>query len=65
MSLFPRTSNTSRNPQSPPVAQSNITCWRCYETGHYATTCPLNDTKRTLDPTENNLQPLPPRSKNT
>jgi hypothetical protein len=64
MSLFPRTSNSPRNPQSPPVAQSNITCWRCYETGHYATTCPLNDTKRTLDPTENILQPLPPRSKN-
>jgi hypothetical protein len=65
ISLFPRTSNPPRNPQSPPVAQSNITCWRCYETGHYATTCPLNDTKQTLDPTEDTLQPLPPRSKNT
>ena len=34
-----------------------ITCWRCYETGHYSSHCPLN---------ENNLatQPLPPRRKN-
>ncbi len=64
MSRFSRTSNPPRRPQSPPTAPSNITCWRCYETGHYATNCPLNDTKRTFEPTENTPQPLMPRSKN-
>ena len=38
------------------------TCWRCYETGHYAPNCPLNANKFHSSTTD--YQPLPPRSKN-
>ena len=26
----------------PQNSRNSITCWRCYETGHYSTKCPLN-----------------------
>ncbi|CAF1266259.1 unnamed protein product [Adineta ricciae] len=39
------------------------TCWRCYETGHYAIICPLNKTRRTFEVTDNLQQPLPQRAK--
>ncbi|CAF1301583.1 unnamed protein product [Adineta ricciae] len=48
----PTTSNNSYLP----------TCWRCYETGHYATTCPLNETRRNYDSNEYNQPPLPQHS---
>lgn len=57
MSLSPRNTNPSRSSPPPPTTQSSITCWRCYESGHYATSCPLNDTKRTFELTEDTTQP--------
>ncbi|CAF3775132.1 unnamed protein product [Rotaria sp. Silwood1] len=47
-----------------------ITCWRCYETGHYAIACPLNNEHQHQSaspstPYDNySSQPLPPRTKN-
>lgn len=64
LSLNPRPRPSARPPtQSTP--QPTITCWRCYETGHYATTCPLNDGLPHNNTTQPSHQPLPPRSKNT
>jgi hypothetical protein len=58
MSLCPQSS-------TPPLTiQSHPTCWRCYETGHYATNCPSTDTERTVEPPEDYQQPLPFHSKN-
>jgi hypothetical protein len=63
LTLNTQTQYSSRNTQSP--STTTPTCWRCYETGHYATTCPLNDTRRTYELTDYSQQPLPQRSKNT
>lgn len=80
ISALMETPTHSRTPSqytrpSPPshlhAPRNSITCWRCYETGHYSTECPLN--ADTTSPTstkpttyENySSQPLPPRhSKN-
>lgn len=42
-------------PRSPlasqtPMNRAAVTCWRCYETGHYAPDCPLNDEKSISGP---------------
>ncbi|CAF2806991.1 unnamed protein product [Rotaria sp. Silwood2] len=65
MSLSTPTHHSPRNAYPVSTAQSNPTCWRCYETGHYASNCPLNDAKRTFESNDFGSQPLPPRSKNT
>ena len=51
-------------------SRTAITCWRCYEPGHYSTECPLNnDNHITTSTTTQNAgsqssYPLPPRQKN-
>ncbi|CAM4818054.1 unnamed protein product [Rotaria magnacalcarata] len=60
-SLFAQPSRTTSSNRSH-LAKTSPTCWRCYEIGHYATQCPLNETKTNQSPME--YQPLPPRSKN-
>lgn len=56
---------------SQPSSRPTITCWRCYETGHYSTECPLNNVDsasstpaRTTNASYSS-QPLPPRTKNS
>ena len=40
------TRNSQRTDPIPPRTTRNpITCWRCYDTGHYSTHCPLNEEK--------------------
>lgn len=65
LSLNTRNANQTRQYQTATNSMYTPTCWRCYETGHYAPDCPLNDNARRPDMTNNNQQPLPPRSKNT
>ncbi|CAF2209212.1 unnamed protein product [Rotaria magnacalcarata] len=61
VSISTRAYNSSKNTST---TQVNPTCWRYYETGHYAPNCPLNDSRRTFDSFDNNTEPLPPRPKN-
>ncbi|CAF1276650.1 unnamed protein product [Rotaria magnacalcarata] len=64
MSIPTRACNSSKNTSPTSTTQANSTCWRCYETGHYAPNYPLNDSRRTFDSFDNNTEPLPPRPKN-
>ncbi|CAF2245970.1 unnamed protein product [Rotaria magnacalcarata] len=63
-SISTRAYNSSKNTSPTSTTQANPTCCRCYETGHYAPNCPLNDSRRTFDSFDNNTEPLPPRPKN-
>ncbi|CAM4980899.1 unnamed protein product [Rotaria socialis] len=65
----------TRSPQLPTSIQSTsprnpITCWRCYETGHYSNDCPTNNDNNPSVSTANTTyapytsQPLPQRKKN-
>ncbi|CAF5222706.1 unnamed protein product [Rotaria magnacalcarata] len=64
VSISTWTYNSSKNTSPTSTTQPNPTCYRCYETGHYAPNCPLNDSRRTFDSFDNNAEPLPPRPKN-
>ena len=70
-------SSNSPRPSTKP-SRATVTCWRCYELGHYASACPLNETSPSQMATFTNSseyqpfqsrptpssQALPPRSKN-
>ena len=78
MSTSTRSSTSTRAPprssasQQPSSNRNPVTCWRCYNVGHYSPDCPFNDTKQqdSYPPRSNpvspdySYQPLPPRSKN-
>ena len=65
-------SSAHQQPTNQPASNNRtpITCWRCYETGHYSTECSLNSdylpSSTFLSPTSANTssQPLPPSKKN-
>jgi hypothetical protein len=58
-------------PNQSQSSRSNVTCWRCYEVGHYSTECPLNNDQSPSVNYDNSssqnphylYQPLLPRQK--
>lgn len=73
LALNTPTQASSRNTQpttttsgTQPSANTSFTptCWRCYEPGHYSTSCPLNESRRTFEVTDNYQQPYNQRPKN-
>lgn len=65
LALSARNLNQSRSNQYSSQSSSfTPTCYRCYETGHYSTNCPLNENGHKWESTDNYQQPLPQRPKN-
>lgn len=50
LSLPAKFSDSNHGINSNQNSQFNPTCWRCYQHGHYARTCPLNESKANNHP---------------